>query len=164
MRKKAASFVTPDLDDALPVDAGGYFGVGIDLDGSLRSESQYIAKYREMAMHPEVEQAVEDICNEAIVHGETERYPVSVNINNKSTPDTVRRNIEKRICHRKVKLLDFNNKGFEIFEDGTLMVKGYYHMIVDKNNTKKGVIEMRPIDASKIKKIAKVEKQTGSKN
>ena len=33
-------------------------------------------------------------------------------------------------------------------------------MIVDKNNTKKGIIEMRPIDASKIKKIAKVEKET----
>ena len=37
IEKKASSFVTPDLDDALPVDAGGYFGVGIDLDGSLRS-------------------------------------------------------------------------------------------------------------------------------
>lgn len=44
---KATSFVLPELDDATPVDAGGYYGIGIDLDGSLRSESQYISKYRD---------------------------------------------------------------------------------------------------------------------
>ena len=159
IEKKASSFVTPDLDDALPIDAGGYFGVGIDLDGGLRSESQFIAKYREMAMHPEVEQAVEDVCNEAIVNSESERYPVSVNINNKTTPDTVRRKIEKEFA-TILKLLDFNNKGFEIFRRWYIDGKGYYHMIVDKTNTKKGIIEMRPVDAAKIKKIAKVEKET----
>ena len=159
IEKKATSFVTPDLDDALPVDAGGYFGVGIDLDGGLRTESQFISKYREMAMQPEIEQAIEDVCNEAIVNGDTERYPVSVNINNKTTPDTVRRKIENEFAS-VLKLLDFNNKGFEIIRRWYIDGKGYYHMIVDKNNTKKGIIEMRPIDAAKIKKIAKVEKET----
>ena len=57
VEKKAQSFVLPDLDDAMPVDAGGYYGIGIDLDGSLRSEAQFITKYREMSMHPEIEQA-----------------------------------------------------------------------------------------------------------
>ena len=36
-------------------------------------------------------------------------------------------------------------------------------MIVDPKNPKKGIIEMRPIDAAKIKKIAKVEKETDPK-
>ena len=37
-------------------------------------------------------------------------------------------------------------------------------MIVDKASPKKGIIEMRPIDAAKIKKIAKVEKESRSQN
>ena len=48
---KATSFVLPELDDAVPVDAGGLYGIGYDLDGSLRSEGQFISKYREVAMH-----------------------------------------------------------------------------------------------------------------
>ena len=75
IEKKAQSFVLPDLDDAMPVDAGGYYGIGIDLDGSLRSEAQFITKYREMAMQPEIEQAVEDICNESIILTVNQKIP-----------------------------------------------------------------------------------------
>ena len=163
--KKATSFVTPELDDAFPVDAGGYYGVGIDLDGQLRNEGQYISKYREMAMHPEIEQAVEDICNEAIVHGK-ERFPISVSIDNKGVSDEVKDSIFKEMNYI-LRLLDFNNRGFEVFRRWYVDGKGYYHMITDPKNPKRGIIEMRPIDAAKIKKVAKVEKdvdkETGAK-
>ena len=164
---KASSFVLPELDDATPVDAGGYYGIGIDLDVSLRTEAQFIAKYREMAMHPEVEQAVEDICNESIVHGD-QKFPVSVNLDNvsSSVSDEVRDAIYKEFSYI-LRLLDFNNRGYEIFRRWYVDGKGYSHMIVDPKNPKKGIIEMRPIDSAKIKKIAKVEKEvdkvTGAK-
>ena len=32
---KATSFVLPELDDAVPIDAGGLYGIGYDLDGSF---------------------------------------------------------------------------------------------------------------------------------
>ena len=155
---KATSFVLPELDDATPVDAGGYYGIGIDLDGSLRSEAQYISKYPEMAIHPEIEQAVEDICNEAICNG-SERFPIAINLDNTTSSDEVKDKITKEF-HYLLRLLDFNNRGYEIFRRWYIDGKGYYHMIVDPKSPKKGIIEMRPVDAAKIKKIAKVEKET----
>ena len=155
---KATSFVLPELDDATPIDAGGYYGIGIDLDGSLRSEAQYISKYREMSIHPEVEQAVEDICNEAITYG-SEKYPISINLDNATSSDEVKEKIRKEFNYL-LRLLDFNNRGYEIFRRWYIDGKGYYHMIVDPKSPKKGIIEMRPVDAAKIKKIAKVEKET----
>ena len=152
----APSFVLPDLDDAYTVDAGGHFAYGIDLDGSLRSDSQYVAKYRDMAMQPEIEKAIEDICNEAIVYDE-QRSPVEIVLDNVNTSDSVKDSIRKEF-KQILRLLDFNNKGYEIFRRWYIDGKGYYHMIVDKKNTKKGIIEMRPIDSSRIKKVAEVIK------
>ena len=159
--QKAASFVLPDLDDAMPVDAGGYYGIGIDLDGSLRSEAQFISKYREMAMHPEIEQAVEDICNEAIVHSER-RFPVTIDLSYCKLSDAQKESLEKEFNYI-LRLLDFNNKGYEIFRRWYVDGKGYFHMIVNPNQPRRGLIEMRPIDAAKIKKIAKVDKKTDPK-
>ena len=161
IEKKAASFVLPDIDDATPVEAGGYYGVGIDLDGSLRGETQYITKYREMAMQPEIEQAVEDICNESIITGE-QRFPVALNLDNVKISDDAKAKMNMEFNHI-LRLLDFNNKGYEIFRRWYIDGKGYYHMIFDPANNKKGIIEMRPIDAAKIKKIAKVDKEVDKK-
>ena len=161
IEKKAASFVLPDIDDATPVEAGGYYGVGIDLDGSLRGETQYITKYREMAMQPEIEQAVEDICNESIITGE-QRFPVALNLDNVKISDDAKAKMNMEFNYI-LRLLDFNNKGYEIFRRWYIDGKGYYHMIFDPANNKKGIIEMRPIDAAKIKKIAKVDKETDKK-
>jgi hypothetical protein len=62
-----------------------------------------------------------------------------------------------------MRLLDFNNRGYEIFRRWYVDGKGYYHMIVNPNQPRRGIIEMRPIDAAKIKKIAKVEKDVDPK-
>ena len=125
IEKKAASFVLPDIDDATPVEAGGYYGVGIDLDGSLRGETQYITKYREMAMQPEIEQAVEDICNESIITGE-QRFPVALNLDNVKISDDAKAKMNMEFNYI-LRLLDFNNKGYEIFRRWYIDGKGYYY-------------------------------------
>jgi hypothetical protein len=162
IEKKATSFVLPELDDAMPVDAGGYYGIGIDLDGSLRNEAQFISKYREMAMQPEIEQAVEDICNESIVNTNEKRFPVGISLEHTKLSDAQKESIEKEFNYI-MRLLDFNNRGYEIFRRWYVDGKGYYHMIVNPNQPRRGIIEMRPIDAAKIKKIAKVEKDVDPK-
>ncbi len=62
-----------------------------------------------------------------------------------------------------LRLLDFNNRGYEIFRRWFIDGKGYYHIIIDKKNPKKGIVELRPIDALKIKKMVEVEKETDEK-
>ena len=146
----------------MPVDAGGYYGIGIDLDGSLRNEAQFISKYREMAMQPEIEQAVEDICNESIVNTNEKRFPVGISLEHTKLSDAQKESIEKEFNYI-MRLLDFNNRGYEIFRRWYVDGKGYYHMIVNPNQPRRGIIEMRPIDAAKIKKIAKVEKDVDPK-
>ena len=158
---KAKSFVTQEIDDAYTIDAGGVFGTYVDLDGALKTENDYIKKYREMANQPECEQAVEDICNEAIVYDE-QRYPVSLVTDFVELPASVKKSVHEEF-RNILRLLDFQNRGYEIFRRWYIDGKGYYHMIVDPKNVKKGIIEMRPVDAAKIKKIAKVEKDTDEK-
>ena len=79
--KEARSFVPPLLDDAGYVDAGGYFGAYLDFDGTLKTEAEFISKYRDMSLHPEVESAVDDICNDSIVFDD-DRMPVKMKLAN----------------------------------------------------------------------------------
>ena len=46
---------------------GGFSSQVVDLEGIYKTEHELIRKYREMALHPEVDNAVEDVVNEAIV-------------------------------------------------------------------------------------------------
>ena len=70
--KKSLSFVAPDEDDgAIPLEVGGYFGTAVDFDGAIKTDLDLIKKYRDMAIHPEVESAIADICNESIVYNDT---------------------------------------------------------------------------------------------
>ena len=155
------SFVPPLLDDAGYVDAGGYFGAYLDLDGSLKTEQEFIAKYREMSLHPEVESAIEDICNEAIVSVD-EKKSVELILDQVTTSDNI-----KQLMHEEyeqiLRLLDFGNRGYEIFRRWFIDGKGYYHIVIDKTNPKKGIVELRPIDAMKIKKMVEVQKDTDDK-
>ena len=159
--KEVKSFVPPMVDDAGYIDAGGYYGAYLDFEGLLKSESDYIAKYREMSMHPEVESAVEDICNEGIVYDDR-RKPIQIIMDNARVSDQIKRQITEQF-EQMLRLLDFSNKGYEIFRRWFIDGKGYYHIIIDKENPKKGIVELRPIDARKIKKMVEVVKETDPK-
>ena len=159
--KEVKSFVPPLLDDASYVDAGGYFGAYLDLDGTLKTEQEFIAKYREMSLHPECESAIEDICNEAIVFDE-ERKSVELILDQVDSSDLIKNKMQEEYA-QILRLLDFGNRGYEIFRRWFIDGKGYYHILIDKANPKKGIVELRPIDALKMKKIVEVEKETDKK-
>ena len=159
--KVARSFVPPLLDDAGYVDAGGYFGAYLDFDGTLKTESEFIAKYRDMSLHPEVESAVDDICNDSIVFDE-DRMPVKMKLDNVKLSDDIKTKLHQEY-DQILRLLDFSNRGYEIFRRWFVDGKGYYHIVIDKANPKKGIVELRPIDAMKIKKMVEVEKETDEK-
>ena len=62
------TFALPQNDDgAVTIQSGAYYGTYVDLDGVVRNEIELVTRYREMSMQPELETAVDEIVNEAIV-------------------------------------------------------------------------------------------------
>lgn len=150
--------VTPEpYDGTYTFETGGVFGTSIDFTGSIKDENQLINQYRGMALHPEVDAAVEDIINESIVMGE-DRKPVKLNLDYVNIPDTIKTKIYYEYNHI-LKLLDFSNKAHEIFRRWYIDSKVYYYKEIDKQNPQKGLISLIPIDPVKIKKVRKVEKE-----
>ena len=66
------SFAPKTIEDgASVVEAGGFQGYYIDLDGTLKTDIELVRRYREMSLHSEVDTAIEDIINEAITEDAT---------------------------------------------------------------------------------------------
>jgi hypothetical protein len=156
--KKPVSFVPPDYDDgATPIEVGGYFGAYVDFDGSVKSDIELIYKYREMALHPEVESAIADICNESIVYNDT-LDAVKIDVSSVKQSKTIKDKIEDEF-HEVINLMDFTRRGYEIFRKWYVDSRIYYHVIVDEKNKKKGILELRQIDPVKIRKVRKIKKK-----
>ena len=104
----------PDFDDgAVPIEVGGYFGTSVDFDGTIKSDIDLIKKYRDMALHPETESAISDICNEAIVYDEN-LQTVKIDTGSVKQPKTIKDKIEGEF-DEVLQLLNFSRRGYEIF-------------------------------------------------
>jgi hypothetical protein len=57
-----------------------------------------------------------------------------------------------------MKLLDFNNQGYDIFRRWYVDGKLYYHMMIDTKQPKQGLKELRYIDPRKIRKVKEAKK------
>lgn len=149
---KLESFVAKTAEDgAINVEAGGVFGTYVDLEGSAKNDSELITKYREMALHPEVDIAIDDIVNEAIVP-DFDEDTVELILDKVEMSDNVKKAILDEFS-AILKLLDFNNLGYEIFRRWYVDGRLYYHAIIDNDNPSEGIKEMRYIDPRKIRKV-----------
>lgn len=156
--KANASFAPPDLEDgAMPISSGVYFSSYMDFDGGIKSTADMIRKYREMALYPEVEMAIDDICNEAIVYDDTKR-PVEIVVDDRKLSPKIKVKIQEEF-DEILRLLKFQDKGYEIFRKWYIDGRLYYHKIIDKENPKKGLVELRPIESTHIRKVRNVQKK-----
>ena len=156
--KANASFAPPDLEDgAMPISSGVYFSSYMDFDGGIKSTADMIRKYREMALYPEVEMAIDDICNEAIVYDDTKR-PVEIVVDDRKLSPKIKTKIQEEF-DEILRLLKFQDKGYEIFRKWYIDGRLYYHKIIDKENPKKGLVELRPIESTHIRKVRNVQKK-----
>ena len=152
------SFTTTQADDGTQtVAAGGYFGQYLDMEGTAKSEADLIRRYREVALHPECDMAIEDIINEAIVANEL-RDAVRVNVIDLPYGKEVRRKIEDEFKN-VLRLLNFNTKGHDIFRRWYVDGRMFYHKIIDRDSPIKGITELKYIDPRKIKKIREIRKK-----
>ena len=156
--KKIVSFVPPDQEDgAVPIEAGGYFGAYVDFDGAVKNDIELIQKYRDMSLQPEAESAIADICNEAIVYDDSHDI-VKIDVAKVELDKSIKDKIEEEFAE-VLRLLHTSRRGFETFRKWYVDSRLYYHIIIDEKNRKKGIIELRPIDPTKIRKIRKINKK-----
>ena len=156
-KSRAPSPIKPSSDDgATSYIAGGYYGQYLDLDGNFKTEYDMVKKYREMAMHPEVDSAIEDIIHEAIVADQNDS-PVQVNLDNLDVSDSVKKIIRDEFDYIK-NLFGFDSKAHEMFRRWYIDGRMYYHKVIDLDNPQDGIKEMRYVDPHKIKKVRQITK------
>jgi len=136
---------------------GGFSSQVVDIEGIYKTEHELIRKYREMALHPEVDNAIEDVVNEAIVSDQNDS-PVEIDLENLNASDGIKDIIRKEFKHIK-DLLDFDTKSHEIFRNWYVDGKLYYNKVIDIQNPTAGLQELRYIDPLKMRYIRKEKKK-----
>ena len=155
---KGPSFVQKDsLDGSQPIAGGGYFGYSIDLDGVVRNDYDLISRYREMVLQPECDSAVDDVVNETIC-GNFDDVPVSVELSNLKVSEKIKKLIREEF-DEILRLLDFENRSYEIFRRWYVDGRLFYHKVIDPKNPKGGLIDLRYIDPRKIRKVTEYEEK-----
>ena len=149
--KRGQSPVPPAADEPIAVAAGGYYGTYVDTDNQARNEFELIRRYRDMSIHPEVDSAVDEVVNEFVVSDNNDT-PVEINLDNLQTGAGVKTKIRNEFEHIK-KLLNFDNRAHEIIRSWYIDGRIFYHKVIDLENPKKGITELRYIDPMKIKKV-----------
>lgn len=151
------TFALPQNDDgAVTIQSGAYYGTYVDLDGVVRNEIELITRYREMSMQPELETAIDEIVNEAIVNDDSDTG-VEIDTDELKQPEKIKKAIREEF-DVMLKLLNFGNMGHEIFRRWYVDGRLFYHIVLDENNPKKGIKELRYIDPRRIRKIREIQK------
>jgi len=140
LRKKDSavdSIVAPNPQDGSTVvntgvNAGGYYGMVMDLDGIIKNENDLIRRYREVATYSDCDGAVEDIVSEAIVYDE-EDQTVTINLDDVEVSESIKKKIRVEF-DEIIKLLKFQERGHEIFRTWYVDGRIYYHILLDENN------------------------------
>ena len=137
--------------------SSGFFGSYVDIEGVYRTEFELIKRYREMSLHPEVDSAIEDIVNEAIV-SDTNDSPIQIDLDNLNASDGIKKKIRQEFKYI-LDLLDFDKKSHEIYRNWYIDGRIYYHKIIDLKNPHEGIKELRYIDAMKMRYIRQNKKK-----
>jgi hypothetical protein len=146
--------------------SGSYFGQYIDMDGgAAKDNAELIKKYRSVAEHPECDAAIEDIINETIVSSELESS-VTLNLDKVEAGDKIKKTITEEF-DSIVGMLNFEEYGHDMFRSWYVDGRIYHHLVVNESNLKAGIQEIRPIDATKIRKVKEIkhkkDPKTGAK-
>ena len=157
-----ATFSTPTPDDGtVDIAGGGFFGQILDTDGRERTDLDLIRRYRDIAQQSECDTAIEDIINEGIVSNQNDQA-VQITLDRLPLPEKIKRKIRSEFGEI-LRLLNFEQKGHDIFRRWYIDGRIFYHKIIDTKNPRRGITELRYIDSSKIKKVRELKKNIDTK-
>jgi hypothetical protein len=161
--KKSASIVSPvpqsNEDGVDHYISSGFYGQYVDIEGVYRTEYDLIKRYREMALHPECDGAIEDVVNEAIV-SDLYDSPIEIELSNLNATDKLKKVIREEFKRIK-EILDFDRKSHEIFRNWYVDGRLYYLKVIDTKKPQEGIKELRYIDPMKIKYVRQEKKKSG---
>ena len=159
--KKSASIVSPvppnNEDGVDNYIASGFYGQYVDIEGVYRTEHDLIKRYREMAIHPECDGAIEDVVNEAIV-SDLYDSPIEIELSNLNASDKLKKAIREEFKYLK-EILDFDKKSHEIFRNWYIDGRLYYLKVIDTKKPQEGIKELRYIDPMKMRYIRQEKKK-----
>ena len=158
--KKGQSPVPPLADEPVSIAAGGYFGTYVDTDATARNEYELIRRYRDMALHPEVDSAVDEIVNEFVVSDNNDSC-VDINLENLDIGQSVKKKVRDEFDYIK-RLLNFDNRAHEIIRSWYIDGRIFYHKVIDLDRPKDGILELRYVDALKMRKVRQKLGKMGS--
>jgi len=138
--------------------SSGFYGHYVDIEGVYRTEHDLIKRYREMALHPECDGAIEDVVNEAIV-SDLYDSPVEIELSNLNASDRLKQIIRAEFKYIK-EVLDFDKRCHEIMRNWYVDGRIYYHKVIDLEKPQEGIKEVRYIDPTKIKLVRKIKKDS----
>ena len=151
------TFALPQNDDgAVTIQSGAYYGTYVDLDGVVRNEIELITRYREMAMQPELETAIDDIVNEAIVNDDNGQS-VEINTDDLKQPESIKKKIRDEFDNI-LRILNFGNVGHDLFRRWYIDGRIFYHVVIDDMRPRLGIKELLYIDPRRIRKIREIQK------
>ena len=120
--------------------ASGFYGQYVDIEGAYRSEHELIKRYREMALHPEADGAIEDVVNEAIV-SDLYDSPVELELSNLNASDGIKKRMREEFAYLK-ELMDFDRKCHEIFRNWYIDGRLFYLKVIDQKNPQDGIQDL----------------------
>ncbi len=158
------TFVVPNDDGGAieSIQAGGYYGTYLDLEGIGTTESDLIRKYREIAQMADVDAAIEDIINDSMANLDDED-PISIDLDKLKLSKSIKSSIEKEFDYL-VSILDFNNRAHDYFKRWYIDGRISFHKVIDTAEPKQGIKDIRYIDPRKIKKVREIVKETDQKS
>lgn len=159
------SFVPVSNEDGgtqVQYDSGAaYNAYSIDLDPStVKYESELVKKYREISIVADIDIAVDEIVNELLIYDEY-KPPLEIDF----TEDFAKqysektKNIIKEEFDNILTMLNFNTTGSDVVRNWYVDGKIAYHKVINKDQPKNGIVELRPIDVVKLNKIIEIKKE-----
>ena len=113
----------------------------MDLQGDkFQNDKELIMKYRTISQYPEVDLAVEDICNEAITV-ESGKI-LKLNLDKLEQPDKIKEMIHDEF-DRILSLTNFRNSAYDLFKRWYVDGRLFFHVIIDQANPENGIKEAK---------------------
>jgi hypothetical protein len=161
IQKDTGSVVSPTSEDGSTVvaSASAYYGMVMDIEGIVKNENDLIRRYREVAQYADTDAAIEDIVNEAII---SEDGSIKLDLDKVKLSDAIKKKMQDEF-QNVLHLLRFSDRGHDIFRSWYIDGRVYYHIILDENNPKAGIAELRYVDPRKIRRIKNIEKSKNAK-
>lgn len=152
------SFAEPQNDDGalnLGSVVGGSYGMLWDIEGTAKSEAELVTRYRGMMLNPEIQQAVDEIVNEAI-NVDSNDEVVKIVLDDTDLPDRVKDRIIEEF-ENVLGLLDFSNQSYDTFSKFYVDGRLNYHVIIDEKDLRRGILELRYLDPRKIRLVREMD-------